>query len=701
MEIERGVYFDAWFPRQHCYHPSLPPRRLRMIEDLVDLKATVLVWAALGGGSLSLPYLEQEAFGDIDPRFRFYGFVNDAEFIRACEERGIKVFGVVFEVQGWEFPVKLNESDDKILALNEVHEEDPVKWLGLREFSQNSYPALWKSFETYFPEGLQNSNGAPVTDLLEECCSRDIYGAPCHAHWVECPDRDHYCYTMDRNNPVWREYLKAIVRIQIDAGVAGVHLDEAELPITSLQYGGCFCKDCMAGFREYVRDRTPDELAGVDIDSWHYGSWLLERGHDFKSAQADAPLFWDYLRFQQQSITRYFGELADYVRSYARSKGREVQVSGNFFNLFEHYYALEPKVDLVVTEMRNTGYRQPSWYRYVAGFAGNKPVVVVENPYGGVIPELAAALHKGRSYDLFRMSLYEAAALGANMSVPYGAWMGSEIQDSFHPPHDLCAEIQTFLADNEDLYSRRTYSEIGVIFSVESNFRLQSGGDVLSDNTLNAIGSDVPPFWHVCDALSDAAQPYDVIFFPDGELRADDLCAEDLERYAVLVLPQCSFLTLPQAALLQRYIESGGRVLALGDTGANLSPEVREPLIQHARWSVDRLGGSGLAALWAAAPQVRLTPSVDAAVNLQRIDGGAAVHLIRYDYDGSLDRVAPLAELTIEARLPIRATRIAAHGSSGELSVRHDMHDGMHRLHLTDVPLYCVIALTSKENGDV
>ena len=35
---------------------------------------------------------------------------------------------------------------------------------------------------------------------------------------------------MDRNNPVWREYLKAIIRIQIDAGVDGIQLDEAELP---------------------------------------------------------------------------------------------------------------------------------------------------------------------------------------------------------------------------------------------------------------------------------------------------------------------------------------------------------------------------------------------------------------------------------------------------------------------------------------
>ena len=80
-----------------------------MIEDLEDYRATALVWSALGGGSISLPYLEQEAWQEIDPRFRFYGFLNDAEFIQHCQERGIKVFGIVFEVQGWEFPVELNE----------------------------------------------------------------------------------------------------------------------------------------------------------------------------------------------------------------------------------------------------------------------------------------------------------------------------------------------------------------------------------------------------------------------------------------------------------------------------------------------------------------------------------------------------------------------------------------------------------------
>ena len=37
---------------------------------------------------------------------------------------------------------------------------------------------------------------------------------------------------------------------------------------------------------------------------------------------------------------------------------------------------------------------------------------MVENPYGGVVPEMVANLQAGRGYDRFRMSLFEAAALG-------------------------------------------------------------------------------------------------------------------------------------------------------------------------------------------------------------------------------------------------------------------------------------------------
>ncbi len=685
--MERAVYFDGWFPRQHCYHPSLPPRRLRMIEDLKEYRATLLVWSALGGGSISLPYLEQEAWGEIDPRMRFYGFVNDAEFIRHCQDEGIKVFGIVFEVQGWEFPVELNEDESRILSINEPRGVGTPGCLGLREFHQNRYPKLWPPFERYFPDRLTNSDGEPVTDLLEECVSRDIHGNPLHSVWVEAPDREHYAYLMDRNNPVWREYLKAIIRIQIDAGVAGVELDEADLPLFSTRWGGCFCKDCMKLFRSYLQElpeeHLPKELAGEDLASFHYGSWLLDRGSDFTDDRETTPLYWDYVRFQRRAITEYFTELCDYIREYGASKGRQVLVACNSGDCPPHFYAFHPHVDLLAAEQHETKYRQPSWCRYAAGFAGETPLTVVEQPFAGVIAELVAKLAAGKGHDLFRMMQYEAAALGINMSVPYGSWLGAVIEDSYWAPHELVLEVQSFLADHEELYSTRTYSETAVAFSVQSAF-----------DHAELHGSHATlPFWCACGALVEDRQPFDVVMFPEGELRADSMTLADLSQYRTLVLPGCTFLTPHQAELVNAFLGRGGRVIAIGETGLNLSRDERRALLTHPLvLRSEEVRTTDLAD----GPQVLMEQNLDLAVNLQRTERGVAVHLIRYDYDEEGDEVPVLPELVFRFRLP-RWFRIAEPFTPvGEMGARLSMSwhgRGMHRLELENVPLYSVVHL--------
>jgi hypothetical protein len=693
--MTRGVYFDAWFPRQHNYHPSLPPRRLRMVDDLVAYRATTLVWSALGGGSISLPWLEQEAWGEIDPRFRMYGFVNDAEFIAAAQARGIDVFGIVFEVQGWEFPVELNVQQNRILAVNELRGEGQRGWLGLREFTQDRYPNLWKSHREYFPDGLRDRQGNLVTDILDHCCSRDIHGQPCHAHWVECPDREHFCFTMDRNNPIWREYLKAIIRIQIDAGVAGIQLDEVELPLTTLQYGGCFCNECMTQFRQWLQalpaNQLPADLTGADLTSFHYGEWLLARGYDFKANRESTPLYWVYIRFQRQAITRYFKELADYARDYAASKGRTIKVSGNFFNCLDQYYALEPEVDLVMTEMRNTRYRQPAWYRYVRGFGGERPVIVVENPYGGVVPDLVSALRSGRGYDRFRMSLYEAAALGVNMSVPYGSWMGSVVEDAFYAPHDLCVEIQDFLAGHEALFSHLSLADVAVVYSVESNFHNGARPEEIANNPQNALSTTRPVFWDACETLADARQPYDVVFFPDGTLRPDDPDRLDLSRYRTVVLPACHFLTEPQADALLHYLDGGGRVTAIGTPGENLPTNRRAAIAGHRGTTViDDVAVSSPPV----SPQVTWDHDVDLAVNVVQVERGAAIHLIRYDYDDAADAVPVLVALEFTVRLDGEFDTLTCYTPSGPMSGTLTREGDRYRIALQQVPLYSIVLLT-------
>jgi hypothetical protein len=697
--MQRGVYFDAWYPRQHNYHPTLPPRRLRMVEELEQFRATMLVWSALGGGCLALPYLEQEAYGPVPARFRVYGYLTDAEFIEECGKRGINVFGIVFE-HAWEYAVELNEDESDVLQWNELR--DPARktsYLGMREFWQNRHPKLWKPRQDYFPDPVLNQWSEPVEDILEECAQRTITGESCHALWIECPDRDHYNVMMDRNNPVWREYLKAIVRIQIDAGVQGVQFDETEVPLTSLQYGGCFCRTCVTGFREYLRalpqDQRPEDVRDEELSSFHYGEWLLARGYDFMTDRHTTPLFPEYLRFQQGNIARYFEELATYAREYARSKGREVLISGNFFNLFEHYYPMAPHVDIITTEMRNTLWRQPEWYRYAAGFGRRRSVVVVENPYGGVVPEMVRMLKHGHGYDRFRQSLFEAAALGVNMSAPYGSWMGSVVEDAFYAPHDVVVEIQSFLADHEDAFGTDpTMAEVAVAYGIRSNSLARAEVELPADNRVNALPEgDVLAFDQVSRVLCETMQPYDVLFLPEGELRADDLQPPDLARYRTIVVPAVDALTPRQAELLEGYVDGGGRLVVLGVLGSNLGGRMPALLERDGvatgepfRFSLDLLPFG---------PQVRVADgTTDAAIALHDLGDRIAVHVMRYDYDDAADRVPPLDRLVLQVRLPDTFGRVESLDPTGRLAAEVAVDGDVHRITMGDVGVYGIAVLS-------
>ncbi len=716
--MERGIYFDGWYRHEHCYHPSLPMRSMQMLEDLEDYHATVLVWAGMGGGSISLPYLEHEAFGAVDPRMQIYGYMNDSDFVAECSRRGIKLFGIVFEVQGWEYPAVFSD-EGKLVRMNlRAEDAENSDWYGLREFSMNRHAeAFPTSLKDYYPEGIKDEEGNTVTDLWEECCIRDRFGAPVHAQWVEVKGRREQCYQMCRNNPVWRNYLKKIIELQIDAGVPGIQLDECELPMTAIGSGGCFCKSCRKQFREYlIAKKNAGELGpewdGIELEDFDYGEYLIENNATYPE---NAPFYRDYWEFQVRQVRRYFSELADHARNYAKTKyGRELLVSGNFYNMQPAYYPIENKVDIVITEMEHTLFKQPYYYRYCAGFARGKTVIIAENPYGGIMPRLLELLDHGQGYDLYRIYLLEAAMYGCNMSVPYGSWMGNTIKDAFWAPKWLTKTVQDFLYDHQECYPGTPSRGAAVLYSYGSYYwrdsNKGSGANGMQDSygsLMDATASEwldpdlkPVPFWDIIRALSDRNVQYDCVMMPDGILREDDFSAELIKDYPLLIVPDCYSITENQQKILLGYAEKGGRVLVAGRIaeGSTLRDELektgnavftgladkKEKYMPGFMEAFDKL-------------YTDIAPVLCDAedIGIQRFDkdGAAYIHILNYRYEEAADRVKPADEIELLLRdAGDDVTVLTPYGAAAaEVSVRKE--DGRSRILLRNAGLYTVVCI--------
>ena len=382
--------------------------------------------------------------------------------------------------------------------------------MGLREFSSNRYPKLWPPVEKYFPDGLVNSDGEQVTDLIDECAARDIHQEPCHARWVECPDREHQCFYMDRNNPVWREYLKAVIRIQIDAGVDGIQLDEAELPLGCLPVRRVLLQGLHEGLPRLPAGAAPGRAATRArrrrSANFHYGEWLLERGYDFKEDHERRPLFGDYYRYQCRAIKTHFAELADYTRAYGRERRPGGAGLGQLLQLRpDTICALADDVDLIITEMRNTTYRQPEWYRYVRGVRRRQgrrrrgePLRRRRARAGGAAarwprPRSAPAValrgrRHGREHDRRRTAPGWAATDRGLLLRRRTTWRRRSRASS---------------PTTTGLYATQSCNEVAVVYSVESTRALISRADA-SDNISNARDESVEvPYRVVTRGLAD------------------------------------------------------------------------------------------------------------------------------------------------------------------------------------------------------
>jgi hypothetical protein len=287
------------------------------------------------------------------------------------------------------------------------------------------------------------------------------------------------------------------------------------------------------------------------------------------------------------------------------------------------------------------------------------------------------------------------------MSAPYGSWMGSRQEEAFYAPHDLVVEVQSFLADHEALFAHESCAEVGVVFSTESNFELIARASAFADNLRNetVVGLEIA-FAEVTYRLSQAAQPYDVLFFPDGKLRADHIAAEQLRRYRVLILPQCSYLTLGQAQALTEYLAAGGRIVGIGPVGANLDEQTRRTILDHPSTRMVRTIEAALSDQVLGQPQVTIGAQADLGLQIQQVANAAALHIVNYAYDAEGDAIIAPEGVEVTVRLPRRCTSATLYQPGSEPRTLEIQGEGnRHTLWFDRLPVYTIVLLSDELEG--
>ena len=406
----------------------------------------------------------------------------------------------------------------------------------------------------------------------------------------------------------------------------------------------------------------------------------------------------------------------DHAKEYGISKGKEILVSGNFFNLMPVYYPIENKVDVIITEMRQTVFRQPYWYRYSAGFAGEKTIIVAENPYGGIVPDLVEMLETGNGYDLYRLFLLEASAYGCNMAVPYGGWMGNTIKDSFTPPREVTMEVQSFLADNERLFSKKSGTNVAVLYSFPSYYWRETAtgysGNLVDNNESGLLSYKVDdinnpntprlPFWEVIKYLSDKQVNYDVKMSADDDLRVDDFCMEDINDYDLIVLPDCDVLTENQTKVLEEYVSRGSKLVVFGRAAENVAGWLEKMKAmdnvfysENPSFKTEALENFGTCfdAAYEDVWQVKAN-NTEIGLQMHKTNEGMAIHLINYNYSKESDKINLIEELELSIRTKEVYKNINIFTLDGsKIEYVYEAKDKNAAIKLYNVPVYTVIDL--------
>lgn len=479
---------------------------------------------------------------------------------------------------------------------------------------------------------------------------------------------------VDFSNPQLLDYrCREIKRLVREIRPDGVHIDNHGDINILYPHAQAFGVWSVAGFRQWLQKHVkPEQLRkfGIeDVSQFDIREYVLNRRFqaEQKPQQALSDLRWTedpiwlhFLLFKVESELNFHKAVYQAAKEAASEIGIDLMVSGNVIPLFPARTLLRGSCDIACFEWTMTkqfGPIRPSGLppEGRVGHATKVGAAISNAGYCWATIYVPRELSGEGHGNLHKMLAFECLANRGLLD--YGHWF----LDGYSPGTiESIGFVNRFVINHQKLLSKRKpFSDVALVYCPYTEL-----------TTITPVGVRTSLFldeyigW--ADFLSKNHFQWDVLL-------SQDLTAENLKRFSVIILPSIRVLTDEQFQAIWDYVCSGGRVVATGSTGTRfgvsqyLMPRPSPVLIkvQHPRLrvtnayvGVNRMDEEMKRLLdfkdWQPVLETNASKTVgtylhwNGSVNKPVL----TLDLVNYDIDVATDRVKPTSPVKIALRLP-------------------------------------------------
>ncbi len=414
-------------------------------------------------------------------------------------------------------------------------------------------------------------------------------------------------YWFCTNDPRYRTFLRDQVVLAARGGVDGVHIDDHLGASATSWLDGCYCDNCISGFRSYLRDRVPherlQELGIGDVGAFNYRDFVRQwlDSHPGRHA-SEAPLGDEYQVYQFRAAEALMAELRELAE---KAAGRPLMFAAN---------AGLPDTAQMTDYRVLTQFTAEVGQEAAGGLdeANVNPVVAYKLAVALDRPLTATASGQDWAFikangrpELVRAWIAQAYAFGQFFMVPHHQWCYTEQLGThwYDGPPEEYGPIYRFIREHPFLFDdQESAAEVAVLYSTGAARR----GDESDEEIVRE--------------LLRAHMPFDMVVAGDGCVPAQ-LTWERVGRYQKVIVPPRLSLDAAQQQVIDR-LRREGRLVEWKD---------HETLASLAAPSIKMTGASRV---WTA---LRRAPT----------GGSAVLHLLNRDYDAAADRVRPTGPFTV------------------------------------------------------